>query len=642
MYRTYVMADDTTSALPKDIWDLLFPVLRAEHVVESSLKATPHRFKEEPHEEYMSVIDIGPILASVGQGEFWELVRRTAAKIDRYKKGAPIPVYHQVSSAVTRLSDSKRAPLTILKAHTALQVYTPNGLEGTVTSASPIPITEDFLCLRGDPERPLSAHYDTFLLEESTRSKILTKLNALVERNEASIPTDPMGYFEASRYIYHRTTQKFRTQKKLIGKLKLVQPTEGFEEAPSFRTSSFQVRKRVSRQVWEDKPNQDFLNALSMDFDFGEETGHADALILAPFDATNAEQRTYNSVMFDSVQVAKATDRRYHPVPVVIMNYKGCWDHKIGHDIGAHFHYARSGFNKDVIRRPVHDGLRQGERIVNASDIEHIPLFYGDVLSGDDLPKLIAARNDVLNFRLRDYYRIETKRHGFRSGGTPRPEELYTATVFASACSDKLVDQKNGFAVGRMLGELKMGITSGGGDQHLMVEPLLGYNETRQAGCSHSTCVSTHSIVKSETKEGRIATCDYWEMHDLMGDRLYTLLKSGHMYISIGGGNGTGMETGASILLMKHLAPKLMRDRLIVYIGEDPSMYAEISSICGEKALNALRQNSYAMSNQGIFLFPEAAKAEPLLRASRDNYYERALHRHTIHRDSSIGDLVYA
>ena len=131
-------------------------------------------------------------------------------------------------------------------------------------------------------------------------------------------------------------------------------------------------------------------------------------------------------------------------------------------------------------------------------------------------------------------------------------------------------------------------------------------------------------------------------MHDLMGDRLYTLLKSGHMYISIGGGNGTGMETGASILLMKHLAPKLMRDRLIVYIGEDPSMYAEISSICGEKALNALRQNSYAMSNQGIFLFPEAAKAEPLLRASRDNYYERALHRHTIHRDSSIGDLVYA
>ena len=301
----------------------------------------------------------------------------------------------------------------------------------------------------------------------------------------------------------------------------------------------------------------------------------------------------------------------------------GCWDNELRN----HLTYGRYGYNSEFVLSNAQQGLPPRARLVTTPGVEHTALYYMDVLSGTDRAALLHAADQLLSYRLATYHRLETAKKGSVIAGTPKPATMFGVTVFASAKSDRLPAFQNGEAIGEWLGTLGAALCTGGGDQHLMYAPLVGYMRTRRPGASHFSCASTHDIVKVETKFGRLPPCDYSEMHDNITPRYAMLERTGDMYISIGGGDGTGQETG-KIILRKLQGDAAMLDKAMLFVGDSPSMEAEIAGVLGTAVTARMKRDPFALAPLGIYWVPNAAAAEPIIRAEHARFMTRHIAPH--------------
>ncbi|MDD3370433.1 MAG: hypothetical protein PHE27_01270 [Alphaproteobacteria bacterium] len=612
MDRIVVMVDDTTTAIPKDIWFAMLPELK-KLVVPDSLKASECHFKEEI-KEYMCVADIGPITSSIGQEGFWRLVAKTADNITDRKgnyvyRGKPIKVYDQVSCAFRRIGAPEEAPFKTVYAHRPLYVYRP---PKNYTPPEKILRSEHFLCPPDTPTTPVYKRYGTYLLKQSMRKSIVDQMHTILMPELKNVRPHALTKQEFAQAAKETTPPHPRT-------VVVFTDHTGTLDAAEYGLSGYNVKKILlpgnGKSFEELNKKETLTKALSLNFSFG----NADALLFLPFDHNNDELRAYNNLMIRSAHVAEALNSCYHHTPMIVVNKNGCFD-GINE---SHYAGALGGYNKDFNRHPIHDGLQTHEKIVSSTGIEHESLYYMDVLTVGD-SGCADAIEDILKFRFKKYHHISrNKPRDAIIGGEERPEDLFGTTIFASASSDKKIDWDIGKELGRFLGRHDIALCTGGGDQHLMYAPIEGYEETRTKGKSHLSCVSTHDIVYVETAYGHLPECDYWELHEDIGPRIETLMRS-QMLISIGGGDGTEQEIAYAALKMKYLstANEANAGKTLLFVGQDPAMLAGIKCIVGDKDFKRMQKNPYALGDKGIYYAPHADAAKLIILRAKHQFME--------------------
>jgi predicted Rossmann-fold nucleotide-binding protein len=610
MYRSVVLVDDTTIAFPEDLWNAMHPMLK-KLVVPEALKASPWSCPDEPNKSWVSFADIGPALGAIGHKRFWGIVNKAAQNLPQYKN-KPVKIYNQISCAFEVLGAVKEAPYGTVSACTPMYV---TKVGDDYQPATPIPTAENYTYLSpSNPTKSIGDHYGSFLLNHSTRKVIMDQLCAVLRESKEEIPADAKLVLTPKALYDHGLHDTFATRKRNV----VLVGTED-SEAASLRLndSAYNVRKifmpNGQQKFMGLNPQEDFTDMVSLDFSFG----HADALVFQPFDPSNEKARDLQFMMLRNALVAKALDPRYQHVPLVVMNKDGCYDAALD----SHVAYAVSGYNKAFIRHPVLEYAARGNPIVGDPNIQHIPFQHMDVLSGKD--GLGSAANDILSFRLNGYHRVlPVAPRKSTSGGKEREKEFFTATVFASASSDKLLDHENARAIGEFLAKQCIGICTGGGNQHLMFASVEAYNKHRVPEASWFGCASTYDIVEVETMYGKLPTCDRWELHERIGPRMNMLFES-PLGISVGGGDGTGQETDLFYLRMKYAQPGSdFANKTLLFVGNDSAMHAEIKSIVGENDFRLLKANPYALADKGVYLVETAKEAEPIIKNAQTMFYE--------------------
>ncbi|MCL2473443.1 MAG: hypothetical protein FWF23_00845 [Alphaproteobacteria bacterium] len=352
-------------------------------------------------------------------------------------------------------------------------------------------------------------------------------------------------------------------------------------------------------------------------------TTNPDAIIFTPFDIENEAERCYMYILLRSVIVAKVIDPAYKNVPVIVHNENGCYDAVIE----SHTAYALGGYNRSFIRNYESEGLGRNEKLVISDRVKHIGYNYFDALSYNRINREEAKQigAELLNFRLINYERLHQPipdiRHNYNA---PKVDiDLCSATVFASASSDKKEDYLKATELGNFLREHEFALCTGGGDKHSMGWVRDGYLDLKfhcmkQMYLIHA---STRRLAKNETKHGFMPDCDEPSLYDDIGYRLERLLTS-DIIISIGGGDGTGQES-AYFYLQQKINRSEFKDKALVFIGEDPSMLKEIESIIGTEKLNILKQNPRGLEKENIFLFPRVKNAKPMLLELKQRWKEK-------------------
>ncbi|MDD3030490.1 MAG: hypothetical protein PHS57_09520 [Alphaproteobacteria bacterium] len=637
-YRTYSLTDDTTVNIPSDIWKAILPELR-KRVVPGSLKADvwPKR------KGYVAVADIGPIFGAVGHEFFWTLVRNAASKIKKYEK-KPLIIYNHVTCSIQSLSDEDGVPFKTIESFVPVRVRDFKDSEPRPL----IPTSEFYLCRENDPEqRPLSETYTKYLLEESPRRKIWDQMvKFLEEREELFSKKDLIREIRNNAHFSREGEALCRSGGREL--LKIVQPSVGGSFGKNVgRTFGKNVgRAKVHICAYPnpqtEQDAQYLIDARAMKFHFRKKdiAEFPDAIIFAPFDPHDEAARRYNLARLNDALVAKELDPALTYVPLIVMNYGGCYDSALK----AHAAYARDGYSKEFVRPEVFDGVKEGGSFLSGLGVVHTPLQFCDVLTSRNWDALDAAAFELLDKRLAYYRRREAiedpmvdllgrSAPGVILGGTKKPDFLcgpspsgkddayvtqpcFCVTVFASASSDRLSGDNNARVLAEFLSDSKMALCTGAGDQHTMGALIEGYKVK-----THLTGASTKGIVKVETVNGRIPSqCDYWELHDDIGARIEMLVNTGDLYVSVGGGDGTGQETTTVLLGLLNDDPR-MRGKAMIFVGDTPSMYAEIENILGADMLKAMQKNPYALEDLGIYLVSSAEKAKPIITA----YYDRFL-----------------
>ncbi|MDE1900814.1 MAG: hypothetical protein KGI37_04105 [Alphaproteobacteria bacterium] len=640
------MADDTTQAFPKAIWDIVRPQLAAEHIIATSLKAAPVTIDGQ---EMVSVTDIGPILAAVGQAKFWQMVRHAAAQVEPYKSGAPVTVYHEVLCALVCAADPIDAPYKLLSARKPFNLYTPNGLLGNVdVPVSDRIVTADhFLCLPGRPDESLASIYDTYVFNDSARRDIHDQAWAYIKEREADINAHfaaPAGLssandnFKASgqslvtlgRKDIKRKARRARAMEMSSG------PSDGRDH---YKIGNTRVERvdflsgLASAQRPDDTARLDegFLNAKSMRFEFAGQKNatHPDIVVLGPFDPNDEVARIYHYTMLHAANVAKATDPACQDMQIFVMDLqdetgKGCYEDYFA----SHEAYA-DGYNKEYKLPLSHKGLKEKISLGKKNNTEHTAYCFVDRLSGTDLDQMRAAASKLVLAHQRTYRRLESEVLGTQQSKETIPDDVCQVTVFASAGSDRLDDHNNGTKLGGLLAErsvdTEMGIRTGAGDDHAMWFPVKAYLEKlaslgKKPRYLYGT--TTHALARTETKHGAVAPeFTHHSTHDLIGPRQHELMK-GDLFVSLGGGNGTGFETG-EVLLLKKLGHPLMRGKEIFFVGKTPSMHKEIISYIGQDKFEELLRDPLALRKEGIYLFATTDEARPHILASIDRVEAR-------------------
>lgn len=530
------------------------------------------------------------------------------ARLGRGMQDAP-RITSIVTFILSSISDDPRAPEQVIEGQTSYKTLIPNGLHQPVPfPQTPIPETEDFIAIEGQPARPQSDDYLQWLVARSPRSKVVRQI---AEHLGCAAPEfDVTQLFTASA----KTTFIRRVSPLQLPKI----------------ISFGQSDKRIGRfHIEQHMPDAITPPELNIEHQLEK----ADALIFKGIGDYQKPEKTLYLLHYFAALVDRQTRSRAKHRPMIVVD-DGSLTSLV--DFGSKLYQL--GFTKNFLNRPLFQGK---SAIVTDPDIVHFSDSYIDVIrtvSGRPLTPAQerAAINQILEFRLASFEpfvspsepQIVPRIGGVPLSASPATSGDVTVTFYTSAGNDNRKVMDSNFAYGEFLAKQGFAAAWGGGDLHAMGAFANGY---KAAKGHHITCVSTFDLLQNETSRGRVPPgVQAWEIYPDITQRRDSLYRHADIEVVAWGGYDTMEEDvngeawrladadGAAGKFKIFFAPGIHRGDTSDNINEQL-----MRIVHGDAFVDALKRDHRAMLKQGYALATTDDELRQLTLEMRDLVLDR-------------------
>ena len=603
-----MLSDDTTTAVPDDIYAAMLPALIAA--------VDGHHLKTKPTVidgvACMELIDIAHIMPVFGPEAFMNLVRQAALTVKNTHGGATyrtVPIFHQVHLTASTLSHPQSYPLEADEWE-RLELYAPDGLDQPLRPVdSALPEPEHFLCLPDNRTVPLAADLNGYLLNPARNARARAFYTIMNLLDQAAPAAALVGDWRRQRFEVVRPALR---SVPLAANLKLAYL--GFGPADDVPAEIGGVRLWNQTQDLTRFDEAEYWNRCSMRFDFGVKNADGsphleppDGVIFGPFDPASRTQRNYIGGLRSYYGVWRQTETAAQRAAGVILNYRECHT-----DIDrAEDAYTTSGYTNNFMRRY---GLAMPR------EVQHQPAYFADHLQGDQMTALWRGAAAVLRHRLAGYRRTPLNERAAWANANTENSGRFCIAPLLSASSVKRLPTEATKRLARFAAAHDMAAVWGGGPEGLMGAFAAAY---RGAGGPSLGGISTFLLAVAESAAGCMGACDYQQLYPWLGPRSRDLIVKPDVKIGMSaGGIGTAGERYSDVT-MQLLAPTTMQGKKLALVGDGIALSHEIRAMLGKNEQQRLLRTGYADAGLEIHYVPSVAALEPKLLAWQQEHNQR-------------------
>ena len=560
-----LFTEDFTASLPLDIWRLVAPVLsrlpeegggnvnpKLLYLADGTTLKGPIITRN--GKEFITIVDIGPIVKTCGPHRLFETIREAAAQL-REEENPGIPRYEEIpyivhcDCAIARLSDAKEDSLVEFKSELEMRVFLPDGISTPIKKSPNILATsDDYLALTGRQDHALTEDLGGYIANHSPRRMVFDQLMAHLR----DVRLREQDLDENLVYMHLHSGDEIQQARKT--KLKIARPTA---------LPRWNLTRINGSPVMNFAPTPgEFAEHLSGEFRFkGNRPRHPDVVILPPFDPKNPVARIHAMQALMDITTAKQIDQRFYPVQIIVQNLNRCYDDLMR----LHKGFMSMGYCGDYERHPFYDGS-SGARSILTDTVGYKATGMVHEISGSRMDDLDRATSQLVEWHGRNYVRNHEKpRDDGELRGSPF-DDIFGVGYFSSATCQRRLSLETAGQFGSFVGKKGYALITGGGDQYLMNAPIDPYIRN---GGKHLGLFSTFGLVAKETAFGRLRPAQLSQVTRVIGTRIVkNLLKWPDQITSWDGGRGTGQEECGFLSARYRGRTDLVRGKYLV--GFDP------------------------------------------------------------------------